>query len=151
MKVDKNILKANRDWELLAPFFAQKLRVAIAECQAEGYPVELFEGYRSGERQEWLYESGRTRDGKIITYARAGESDHNIGIAADCVFKINGSWTWEGDFDRVEQIMLKHGLKSLKFERCHFFWPKGISTKRAHKIAQERGLLALWSIVESES
>jgi len=151
MNDTKNKLKPNRDWELLAPFFAQKLRAAIAECQAEGYPIELFEGYRSVERQEYLYASGRTRDGKIVTHARAGESDHNIGIAADCVFKINGSWTWEGDFDRVEQVMLKHGLKSLKFERCHFFWPKGISTRRAYQIAQERGLLALWSIIESES
>ena len=151
MKVDKSKLKPNRDWELLAPFFAQKLRAAIAECQAEGYPVELFEGYRSGERQEWLYESGRTRDGKIITYARAGESVHGLGLGADVVFKIDGKWLWSEPYDKVEQIMLKHGLKSLKFERCHFEWPKGISTKRAHQIAQERGLLALWSIVESES
>ncbi len=88
MNDNKNKLKPNRDWELLAPFFAQKLRSAIAECQAEGYPVELFEGYRSGERQEWLYESGRTRDGKIITYARAGESVHGLGLGADVVFKI---------------------------------------------------------------
>lgn len=137
--------------EDLAPFFAKKLSAALAECQAEGYPVELFEGMRSAERQQWLWESGRTRDGKIVTYAKAGESAHNIGIAADCVFKINGTWSWEGQYDKVEQIMLKHGLKSLKFERCHFEWPKGMSTWRAYQIAQERGLLALWSILEGES
>lgn len=147
--MEKNVTKINRDYELLAPFFAQKLRSALAECHEQGYPVELFEGMRSGDRQDWLYSSGRTRDGKIITHARAGESAHNVGLAADVVFFINGKWDWSGQYDKVEQIMISHGFSSLKFERCHFQITGGLTAKKAWEMARQHGLLHLWSVVES--
>jgi peptidoglycan L-alanyl-D-glutamate endopeptidase CwlK len=149
MNDQKNKLKIDRDFDNLAPFFAQKLRFAIAECQAEGYPVELFEGMRSGDRQAALYSQGRTAPGKIVTYARPGESWHAYGLACDLVGFVNGRWDWSIDYDRVEQIMISHGFGSLKFERAHFQITGGMSIQKAQKIAAERGLLALWSIVES--
>lgn len=148
--MNKNENKIDRDFDNLAPFFAQKLRLALAECQAEGYPVELFEGYRSKDRQEHLYQLGRSLPGKVVTWARAGESFHNMAVACDLVFKVNGKWIWDGEYDKVEQIMIKHGFKSLKVERCHFQITGGLTATRAWQIAQERGLLALWSIIESE-
>ena len=144
-----NVNKINRDFEFLAPFFAQKLRIALAECQAEGYPVALFEGYRSEDRQNFLYASGRTRDGKIITHAKGGQSWHQYSLAADIVGFVNGRWDWSIDYDRVEQIMISHGFGSLKFERAHFQITGQLSVQKAHNIACEQGMLALWSIVES--
>jgi peptidoglycan L-alanyl-D-glutamate endopeptidase CwlK len=139
----------NRNFDDLAPFFAQKLRTALLQCQAEVYQVELFEGYRSETRQNQLYAQGRTEPGKIITHAKAGQSWHQYGLAGDIVGKTNGKWDWSIDYDRIEQIMISHGFNSLKFERPHFQITGGLSIQKAQKIAKEQGLLALWSIVES--
>lgn len=150
MNDTKNKLKIDRDFDNLAPFFAQKLRSAIAECQGEGYPVALFEGMRSETRQNALYAQGRTAEGKVITYARGGQSWHQYGLAADLVGLINGRWDWSIDYDRVEQIMISHGFNSLKFERAHFQITGGLSVEKAQRISRDQGLLALWSIVEAQ-
>jgi peptidoglycan L-alanyl-D-glutamate endopeptidase CwlK len=149
MNNTKSKLEINRDLNLLAPFFVKRLNIALSECKDSGYGVALFEGYRSGFRQDWLYESGRTRDGKIITNAKAGQSWHQLGVAADIVGFTNNHWDWSIDYDRVEQIMISHGFSSLKFERAHFQITGGMSIVKAATIANERGLLALWSIIES--
>lgn len=149
MQTQKSKQIINRNFDDLAPFFAKKLRTALAECHAAGYQVELFEGYRSSERQEYLYQLGRSLPGKIVTWARPGESFHNMSVACDLVFKINGKWIWEGQYDKVERIMIAHGFSSLKVERCHFQITGGLSAKRAWEIVQNQGMLALWSIVES--
>jgi hypothetical protein len=44
----------------------------------------MYEGYRSLERQEWLYEEGRTRPGHRVTNMRV-PSYHGFGLAADIV------------------------------------------------------------------
>lgn len=144
----KKVNIINRNFEDLAPFFAQKLRLALDECVQKGYSVALFEGYRSPQRQTYLWESGRKRDGKIITHAKAGESWHQHSLAADIVGMTNGRWDWSINYDKIEQIMISHGFQSLKFERAHFQITGGLSITKASKIASEQGLLALWSIVE---
>jgi hypothetical protein len=141
--------KVNRNCDDLAPFFAIKLIESLTECQELGYQVELFEGYRSPERQDYLYQQGRERDGKIITYAKAWQSWHQYGLAADIVGKVNGKWDWSIDYDNVAEVMLRHGFETLKFERAHFQITGGMQVRKAANIAQERGLLALWSIIQS--
>jgi peptidoglycan L-alanyl-D-glutamate endopeptidase CwlK len=150
MNDTKSKLKIDRDFDNLAPFFAQKLRSAIAECQAQGYPVELFEGMRSETRQNQLWAQGRTEPGKIITHAKAGQSWHQYGLAADIVGFINGRWDWSLNYDKIEQIMVSHGFSSLKFERAHFQITGGMAIDKARRIAKDQGLLALWSIIESQ-
>ena len=76
-----------RDISKLAPFLVLALNGALDECIEKGYIVAVFEGYRSPERQQWLYDQGRTRDGKIITYAKPWESFHQYGLAVDIVGK----------------------------------------------------------------
>jgi hypothetical protein len=148
MQIKTKSTEINRNYEDLAPFFAQKLRLALAECAQKGYSVDLFEGLRSNSRQTYLWESGRTRDGKIITHAKAGQSWHNVALAADIVGRTSNRWDWSIDYDNVEQIMITHGFQSLKFERAHFQMTGGMSIAKASKIASEQGLLALWTIVE---
>jgi peptidoglycan L-alanyl-D-glutamate endopeptidase CwlK len=146
--MSKNQVQAvNRDYALLAPFFANALKLAIKECQDEGYPIELFEGYRSPERQNYLWEQGRTREGKIVTHSSAWNSWHQYGLAADLVGKINGKWDWSLDYDRIEQIMKEHGFESLKFERVHFQMTGGMKIKTAREIAEKHGVQIVWQKV----
>ena len=47
--------------------------------------IEVTQGLRTWAEQEALYEQGRTTSGSIVTYARAGFSWHNFGLAVDLV------------------------------------------------------------------
>lgn len=56
--------------------------------------------YRSGKEQDALYAQGRTKRGRIVTNARAGQSAHNCKPAAafDMAFKNpDGSVNWDAD------------------------------------------------------
>jgi len=138
-----------RDMAKLAPFVVLKVTAALDQCHEIGYNVAMFEGYRSPERQQWLYEQGRSRDGKIVTYAKPWESFHQYGLAVDIVGFLNKKWDWNIDYDKVTAIFKEHGFESLKFEKPHFQITGGMSVQKAEKIATSQGLLALWSIIES--
>lgn len=72
--------------------------------------VRIAQGTRTWAEQAALYAQGRTKPGKIVTNAKAGESIHNYGLAIDIVLMVdtdgNGtfetaSWDtvkdWDGD------------------------------------------------------
>lgn len=42
----------------------------IHECEKQGLNVLITETYRSQERQDYLYEQGRTRSGQVVTWTR---------------------------------------------------------------------------------
>jgi peptidoglycan L-alanyl-D-glutamate endopeptidase CwlK len=48
--------------------------------------VQISCGYRSPEEQDALYSIGRTRPGKVVTNAKAGQSKHQKRIAVDLFF-----------------------------------------------------------------
>jgi hypothetical protein len=82
----------NRDPKLLDPQFWCKLRHVLDQLKAEDMPFRLHEGFRTVDRQQWLYGQGRVsykpygRPGKKVTM-RDGlkrPSDHQSGLAADC-------------------------------------------------------------------
>ena len=86
----------------------QSLRAANAQALArlEGDPVLRLAGlpiitecYRSPERQDELYEQGRSKPGDVVTYKRGGESKHNArpSRALDVAFLLSdGSVSWSG-------------------------------------------------------
>ena len=137
-----------RDTSNLAPFLVVRLTAALDECHAMGYHVAVFESYRTPERQQWLYDQGRTRDGKIITNAKPYESFHQFGLAVDIVGYHNKKWDWSIDYDKITEIFKRHGFKPLKFEKAHFQIDGGLTAKKAKQICKDQGLLALWNIVE---
>lgn len=139
---------ANRNMSDLAPFFAIKLEAAIQDCLDSGYIIRMFEGYRSDSRQSWLFEQGRSRPGKIVTHAKAGQSWHGMGVAADVVGWTNGAWDWSINYDKIDVIFHDHGFESLKFERPHYQIRANLTTTRAREIVLKQGLLGLWSIIE---
>ena len=63
-----------------------------------GVPL-ITECYRSPERQDELYEQGRSKPGPIVTYKRGGESKHNRlpCPALDVAFLLaDGEVSWSG-------------------------------------------------------
>jgi peptidoglycan L-alanyl-D-glutamate endopeptidase CwlK len=78
--------QADRDWQRLDRDFAQRLLQVFALMrERHGYDMALLEGYRSPERQERLAAAGGH-----VSNARAFQSFHQFGLAADCAFVREG-------------------------------------------------------------
>lgn len=74
--------------------------------------VRIAQGTRTWAEQTELYNQGRTKPGKKVTNAKAGQSIHNYGLAVDIVLIVdndgNGtyeiaSWDTKKDFDLDKQ------------------------------------------------
>jgi peptidoglycan L-alanyl-D-glutamate endopeptidase CwlK len=76
-----------------------------------GLPMRMTEGYRSGVRQNELYAQGRTKFGKIVTNAKAGESLHNYGVAADFVFRKQGYDATNDQWLAFASVAERHGFE----------------------------------------
>lgn len=77
---------ANRNWQLLDPAFAQRLLLVFKIMkERHGYDMAILEGYRSPERQNALAAAG-----PAVTNAKAFQSYHQFGLAADCAFLRDG-------------------------------------------------------------
>lgn len=64
-------------------------------CSVHGIDVLIYCTKRSLEEQALLYRQGRTTPGKIVTFAKPGESAHNFGMAFDCVPMLQGKPQWD--------------------------------------------------------
>lgn len=97
----------------------------LADLAAASLPFELFEAFRTPERQAFLYAQGRTTPGPIVTKARPWGSYHQYGLAIDLVLKLNGQWSWstsgahKQSWDRMNAIGQQHGLEPLSWEKPH--------------------------------
>lgn len=149
MFLDPN--KPNNDLRLLSPFFRTRIETALKEVHDAGYDLFIFEAYRSPQRSNYLYEQGRTREGKIVTKAKAWQSLHNYGLASDLVYKINNRWAWEGDFDKPAMIMKTHGFVwgGAWGDKPHFQLDGGFTWQECKAITDQHGLPVLWLEVES--
>lgn len=135
----------SRDLHLLYPRFAHKVGRAIIAANSAGFPVAVFEAWRSPQRQDYLHEQGRTRPGKVITNARAWESWHQFSCAVDIALLVAGKWSWEFDPAKVAPFFTAEGLTSLApFEQCHFQWTNGLRTDQAQTLVKSSGLQRLW-------
>jgi peptidoglycan L-alanyl-D-glutamate endopeptidase CwlK len=77
---------ANRNWLLLDPTFSQRLLLVFKIMkERHGYDMAILEGYRSPERQNALASAGPS-----VTNAKAFQSYHQFGLAADCAFLRGG-------------------------------------------------------------
>jgi peptidoglycan LD-endopeptidase CwlK len=80
----------------------------IKRAYSEGINVQISSGYRSAAEQNALYAQGRTKPGNVVTNARAGESNHNYGLAIDYfLVSEDGNtaiWSVNQDWRKVAQI-----------------------------------------------
>lgn len=94
------LVEASRNWGLMHPELRQRLLLVFRIMKEQhGYEMALLEGYRSPARQQQLAALG-----PHVTNARAFQSWHQFGLAADCAFLRNGKlhisekdpWTMRG-------------------------------------------------------
>lgn len=135
----------------LYPPFLHRLSKGLKAVRDAGIPLYPFETYRSHYRQSWLYEQGRSRDGNIVTRARAGRSWHQYGIAADLVLIVDGKWSWEHEqlYVKAAPYLEKCGLHWLgrdpkRFELVHYQLPVDLSVYEAQSIYDKDGILGVW-------
>lgn len=77
---------ADRRWDLMDPEFVQRVLTVFKIMKDEhGYDMALLEGYRSPARQDML-----AKQGSHVSNARAFQSYHQYGLAADCAFLKDG-------------------------------------------------------------
>jgi peptidoglycan LD-endopeptidase CwlK len=89
-------IQANNDTKIagLVPEMQQKMRLFLSLAAKRGFTFYITDGFRSVAAQNALYAQGRTKPGKIVTYKKGGESNHNHGTAADVAPVINGKITY---------------------------------------------------------
>lgn len=88
-----NIYKTNKiniNLNKIHPYLRNKLYASLKKCNEQGIYLIITEGYRTKKYQDSLYAKGRTKPGKIVTYAKGKSysSQHQWGIAFDIA--ING-------------------------------------------------------------
>lgn len=145
----------DRKWDKMHPSYKQRLLMVFKLMkERHGYEMVLLEGYRSPERQTRL--SGNT----ATTLAKAYQSYHQFGLAADVAFKRNGKvviserdpWAWEGYKlygETAEQVGLTWGGRWTRihdYGHTEFHMP-GLrknreSAERLIAEAQNQGLMA---------
>ncbi|WP_309244896.1 M15 family metallopeptidase [Bacillus sp. WMMC1349] len=82
----------------------------VKRAYKENIYVQMTSGYRSFAEQNKLYAKGRTASGKIVTNAKAGQSNHNYGLAVDYVLYLQMAKQRSGR-------SILSGKESLKLQR----------------------------------
>lgn len=112
----------------LRPEFKEKVIKWLAEVRRHGILPYIYEGYRTPERQDELYAQGRTKPGRIVTNAKAGESYHQYGLSFDyvplkAVDKAEGmyeaNWNDNAAYDKGREIAEGCGMRGLSWEQPH--------------------------------
>lgn len=84
----------------LHPIVEEKRDLLVIEAAELGIEILITDGYRSPEEQQGLHNQGRNMPGAIVTYAAAGESYHNYGLAIDYALRLDdGSVVWDIERD----------------------------------------------------
>lgn len=100
--------------DMLHPLVIQqfrKLERMLDQAMADGkltVQFQVFETYRSPERQAQLFALGRTQPGSIVTKAKPWQSPHQFGLAADFVPRVRDKkkaqtslkWDWDAATDQ---------------------------------------------------
>ena len=154
----------NREEQLLGqiyPPFGDLIHSFLFNARAQGYPVGIFEGLRTFEKQAEYYAKGRDTEGNIInpsqviTYAKPGSSYHQYGLAVDIVFDTDGTkkgfqWGWNEKMDwrGLAEIGQNFGLEAgyfwIKKDPPHFQKTYGFITSQLKSIYTGGGLEAVY-------
>lgn len=116
----------------LFPAFRDRLEAILAETgKLTGHKWVMAEGFRSQERQSWLYAQGRTRPGKIVTWMKV-PVNHGAGLAADCYPTSDGKTPdfslSHSNYVQFRACYLTAGLTNpawAKGDYGHVQWPSG--------------------------
>lgn len=97
----------------LTPSMQHKTLAWLDACDKANVQVKIISTFRDAEYQNWLFAQGRTREGKIVTYAKAGQSEHNHKRAFDfCIIKAGkADWQDVASYTKAGLIAESLGLK----------------------------------------
>lgn len=84
----------SRRIEDLQPIMQPRVRAWLAACKDAGLDILVTCTLRPWTEQAALYAQGRTTPGRVVTYARPGDSAHNHGLAVDFVPMAAGKPQW---------------------------------------------------------
>ncbi len=128
---------SNTRIESLNPTIQRSVRTLINNDELRGRYLRVTDGFRSHKQQNDLYAQGRTTKGKIVTYAKGGESYHNYGRAIDIVEMVNGATNYNADIRGTSQIAERMGFEwggRWKFvDGPHFQMTNGLTIKDLQK------------------
>lgn len=104
-----DVTKTCRDLKELTPNAKVACEMFLEECKKQGLNVLITETYRSQERQNYLYEQGRTRAGKVVTWTKS--SRHTSRRAWDVCKNIKGQeYSDSAFFKKCGAIAKKLGI-----------------------------------------
>jgi peptidoglycan L-alanyl-D-glutamate endopeptidase CwlK len=87
---------ASRKLSDLAPGYMSRFVQWLDACKSQGLDLLVTSTLRTMAEQDALYAIGRTKPGKRVTNAKAGQSAHNYGLALDFVPIVDGKPEWSG-------------------------------------------------------
>jgi peptidoglycan L-alanyl-D-glutamate endopeptidase CwlK len=94
------------------PLLIHLITAMAGSLEAQEIEIRVIQGLRSYADQNLLYAQGRTAPGPIVTNAPGGYSNHNFGMAADCIpYKVWGQ-PWQPDWEGTDlhyQAMISAG------------------------------------------
>ncbi|MFF3099814.1 M15 family metallopeptidase [Viridibacillus arvi] len=84
----------------LHPIVKENKNILLKKAAEIDIDVIITEGLRPFEKQDELYNQGRSTKGNIVTYSKGGESFHNYGLAFDYAIKnAKGDIEWDIEYD----------------------------------------------------
>ena len=99
--------------ETFHPDFRDKLRDDYLYCNnkllGKGVRLRFSHVYRTNKEQDDLFAIGRTKNGKIVTKAKGGQSIHNYALAFDIVLLYDNDGN--GTFEEASWSRVKDGDK----------------------------------------
>lgn len=151
----------DRDMLKLAPVFAAKVFDLLHRMDRLGHDAIVFEGFRSDERQAWLYGCGRQYDdGRgIVTNAADGRhSWHRYGLAVDVISR-SLAWNAHAGFwldlrNCARDLGLTSGYDWTHPDRPHVQWHcDGMyvtPSDHAWALLQSAGVAAVWTELHAD-
>ena len=110
---------ASRSLDDLRPEFRARVNLWLTQCALFDLEVLVYCTLRSMAEQDRLYAIGRTKPGKRVTNAKAGQSAHNFGLALDFVPMVGGKPQWSGRtlYNKAIDIAIGYDIESLRDSR----------------------------------
>lgn len=94
----------SRSLDDLIPPARVRVQAFLDAAKAAGVDLLVTSTYRDNASQDALYAQGRTKPGKIVTNAKAGQSWHNYRCAVDVVPIVAGKPRWDVKDEVWQQV-----------------------------------------------
>uniref|UniRef100_A0A6H1Z898 Putative peptidase n=1 Tax=viral metagenome TaxID=1070528 RepID=A0A6H1Z898_9ZZZZ len=141
----------SRKLEDLIPILAIKAIELSKNANEQGINILITDTWRSFAEQQALYDLGRTKPGRIITWAKPGQSFHNYGLAFDFVPMNEGKPDWKSldKFQLVGEMGEDLGLEwggrwPRKKDMPHLQMSFGLSVDELFTLFRTGGIQRVW-------